>query len=65
MEEEKEKGELRSPHDTEAEVVAGAERVPVEALRATGVVGVAVDARAAAQQTSRTSRWSCGVCQAS
>ena len=60
MEEEKEKRELRSPRDTEAEVAAdGAGRV-VEAQRRAAAVGAAGPA-AAAQQTVRTSRGSCGV----
>ena len=56
--------ELRSPHDTEA--VAGVDdvgRVGV-ALRRAAVVGEVVPV-AAAQQTGRTSRGSCGVGHAS
>ena len=55
---------LRIPHDAEAEVVEGAARGKVEALRATAMVGVAVPT-AAAQQTIRTRPGPCGVCHAS
>ena len=63
-EEEKEKRELRSPDGTEPDIGDGVVRVVVAALRATAVVGGAVPV-AAAQQTRRTSRGSCGVCHAS
>ena len=60
MEKEKEKRELRSPDDTEPDaVVEVAGRVGVTHRRA-AVVG-AVAPAAAAQQTVRTSRGSCGV----
>ena len=64
MEKEKEKRELRSPDGTEPEIAAGVVRVEVVALRATANVGE-VDPVAAAQQTRRTSRGSCGVGHAS
>ena len=60
MEEEKEKRELRSPDGTEPDRVAGAVRGGAVALRATATVGVDVPV-AAAQQTNRASRRSCGV----
>ena len=60
--EEKEKRELRSPDGTEPDIAAGDVRVEVVALRATAVEGV-VDPEAAAQQTKRASRGSCGVCK--
>ena len=56
--------ELRSPDGTEPEIVEGEVRVEVDALRATAVVG-GVEPVAAAQQTIRTSRRSCGVGHAS
>ena len=63
MEEEKEKRELRSPDGTEPDIAEGVARVDVvDALRATADVGEAVPA-AAAQQTVRPSRGSCGVCK--
>ena len=52
--------ELRSPHDTEADEADDAVGRVVAALRRAAVVGVDVPA-AAAQQTGRTSRGSCGV----
>ncbi len=57
---------LRSPHDTEAEAVGVEDdgRAVEVALRRAAVVGVVVPA-AAAQQTVRTSRGSCGVDHAS
>ena len=55
-----EKRQLRSPDDTEPETVVRVERVVVEALRATAIEGVE-EPVAAAQQTGRTSRGSCGV----
>ena len=64
MEEEKEKRELRSPDGTEPDIAVGEGRVVDAALRATADVGEAVPA-AAAQQTVRTSRGSCGVGHAS
>ena len=64
MEEEKEKRELRSPDGTEPDIAAGVVRVEADALRATAEVGV-VAIGAAAQQTVRTSRGSCGVGHAS
>ena len=61
MEKEKEKMELRSPHDTETDVGADAVgRVVVVAPRRAAADGVAVPA-AAAQQTVRPSRGPCGV----
>ena len=57
------KMELRSPHDTEAAAVAVAGEVVgrvVEALRRAAVEGTVAPV-AAAQQTVRTSRRSCGV----
>ena len=64
MEEEKEKRELRSPRDTEAEAAVDVDgRVDVAPRRA-AVAGVVVPV-AAAQQTVRTSRGSCGICHAS
>ena len=58
------KMELRSPHDTEPEVaVDGVGRVAA-AVEGTAVVGVVVPA-AAAPQTERASRGSCGVGHAS
>ena len=60
MEKEKEKRELRSPHDTEAEAaVNAAGRVGAAPRRAAGA-GAAAPA-AAAQQTVRASRRPCGV----
>ena len=64
MEKEKEKMELRSPHDTEADVVVDAVGRVDDAPRRAAVVGAAVPV-AAAQQTVRTSRGSCGVGHAS
>ncbi len=58
------KMELRSPHDTEAVAVVDVVGRAAVALRRAAVVGAAVPA-AAAQQTERTSRGSCGVCHAS
>ena len=58
------KMELRSPHDTEAEVVVDVAGREVVALRRAAVVGGVVPV-AAAQQTGRTSRGSCGVGHAS
>ena len=58
------KMELRSPHDTEAEAAVDGDGRVVEALRRAAVAGVEAPA-AAAQQTGRTSRGSCGVCHAS
>ena len=55
--------ELRSPRDTEADVVEDAAGRGAAALRRAADVGAAVPA-AAAQQTGRTSRGSCGVCHA-
>ena len=60
MEEEKEKRELRSPDGTEPEKAADAVREVVGALRASAADGE-VDPVAAAQQTVRPSRGSCGV----
>ena len=57
-----EKRELRSPHDTEPEVVVDVVGRVVEALRRAAVAGVVVPA-AAAQQTVRPGRGSCGVCK--
>ncbi len=59
------KMELRSPHDTEPEVVEDANVAGrgAAALRRAAVEGVVVPA-AAAQQTVRASRGSCGVCHA-
>ena len=55
--------ELRSPRDTEAEVEAAeVDGRDAEALRRAAAVGGEVPA-AAAQQTGRTSRGSCGVCK--
>ena len=54
---------LRSPHDTEPDVVVGVVgRDADAALRRAAVAGVAAPA-AAAQQTGRTSRGPCGVCK--
>ena len=64
MEEEKEKGELRSPHDTEAEEVEDVIGLVAAALRRAAVVGEEAGAAvpaAAAQQTERSRRRSCGV----
>ena len=58
------KMELRSPHDTEAEVEADAAGREEAAPRRAAVAGVVVP-DAAAQQTGRTSRGSCGVGHAS
>ncbi len=55
------KMELRSPHDTEPDVVADVAGRAEGAPRRAAVVGVA-GPDAAAQQTVRTSRGSCGVC---
>ena len=55
-----EKRELRSPHDTEAEVDENDVGRGEAALRRAAVVGGVAPA-AAAQQTVRTSRGSCGV----
>ena len=55
--------ELRSPRDTEAEDAADEAGRVAAALRRAAVVGVEVP-EAAAQQTVRTSRGSCGVCHA-
>ena len=54
------KMELRSPDGTEPDIVVGVEREVEVALRATAIVGAGVP-EAAAQQTIRTSRRSCGV----
>ena len=54
------KMELRSPHDTEPEAVADEVGRGAEALRRAAVDGD-VETVAAAQQTVRTSRGSCGV----
>ena len=56
--------ELRSPHDTEADAAAEVDGRAEEALRRAAAAGVAVRA-AAARQTVRTSRGSCGVGHAS
>ena len=65
MEKEKEKRELRSLDGTEPDIAAGDVRVAdAVARRATADAG-AVEPRAAAQQTKRTSRGSCGVGHAS
>ena len=64
MEKEKEKRELRSPDGTEPDIEAGEVRVVAVAQRATAIEGAVVPA-AAAQQTIRTSRGSCGVGHAS
>ena len=58
------KMELRSPHDTEPDEVVEVDGRVVVALRRAAVVGVEAPA-AAAQQTVRTSRRSCGVGHAS
>ena len=58
------KMELRSPHDTEPDVVVDVARRGVAALRRAAAVGVVAPA-AAAQQTVRASRGSCGVGHAS
>ena len=58
------KMELRSPHDTEAVVAAEAAGRAVEAPRRAAAAGAVVPV-AAAQQTVRTSRGSCGVGHAS
>ena len=55
------KMELRSPDGTEPERAVGVARVAVAAPRATAEAGADVPV-AAAQQTKRTSRRSCGVC---
>ena len=55
---------LRSPHDTEPEDVVDDVGRVVEALRRAAAAGDVVPA-AAAQQTGRTSRGSCGVGHAS
>ena len=57
-----EKRELRSPHDTEPDAVADVAGRAADALRRAAVVGEVVPV-AAAQQTGRTSRGSCGVCK--
>ena len=54
------KRELRSPDGTEPDKEVGEARAAADALRATANVGV-VAPEAAAQQTIRTSRGSCGV----
>ena len=59
-----EKMKLRSPHDTETDGVDDAVGRAAAALRRAAVVGVA-EPEAAAQQTVRTSRGSCGVGHAS
>ena len=64
MEEEKEKRELRSPRDTEPDDDVEAVGREVAALRRAAAAG-AVEPGAAAQQTVRTSRGSCGICHAS
>ena len=56
--------ELRSPHDTEADEAADEAGREAVALRRAAAVG-AVAPAAAAQQTVRTSRRSCGVGHAS
>ena len=56
--------ELRSPHDTEPDAEADAVGRAVEALRRAAGAGVVVPV-AAAPQTVRTSRRSCGVGHAS
>ena len=53
--------ELRSPRDTEADVDADDDGRVVAALRRSAAEGVFAPV-AAAQQTVRASRWSCGVC---
>ena len=58
------KMELRSPRDTEAAIADGVVRDADVAQRATAAGGV-VAPRAAAQQTMRASRGSCGVGHAS
>ena len=55
------KMELRSPHDTEPDADVDVDGRVVAAPRRAADVGVA-DPVAAAQQTVRTSRRSCGVC---
>ena len=55
-----EKRELRSPRDTEAAAVVDVVGRAAAALRRAAVVGD-VEPAAAAQQTVRTSRGSCGV----
>ena len=55
---------LRSPHDTEPDEGVDAAGRAADALRRAAAVGVVVPA-AAAQQTGRTSRGSCGVGHAS
>ena len=57
------KMELRSPHDTEPEAVADEVGRGDEALRRAAVDGD-VEPVAAAQQTVRTSRGSCGIVHA-
>ena len=59
-EKEKEKRELRSPDGKEPDAFVDDVGREVDALRATADAGVVVT-RAAAQQTNRTSRGSCGV----
>lgn len=58
------KMELRSPHDTEPDAAADADGRVVDAPRRAADAGVA-DPAAAAQQTVRASRGSCGICRAS
>ena len=53
---------LRIPHDTEAAVVVDAGGRAAAALRRAAVAGEAAP-EAAAQQTGRPSRGSCGVCK--
>ncbi len=55
---------LRSPHDTEPDAVVEVVGRVVVALRRAAAVGAVVPA-AAAQQTGRASRGSCGVGHAS
>ena len=62
MEEEKEKRELRSPHDTEPDVEADVGGRVVDAPRRAAFVGV-VGPVTAAPQTLRASRGPCGVCK--
>ena len=64
MEDQNWKMELRSPHDTEPDAVVDAAGREVVALRRAAVVGKVAPA-AAAQQTVRASRGSCGVGHAS
>ena len=63
MEEEKEKRELRSPRDTEADAAVEVVGRADVAHRRAAEVGVAAP-EAAAKQTVRTSRGSCGICHA-